>query len=199
MKRKSQILLFVFLCFIVFIIALLIFFNTSPFEPWCHEKEAFIVEGITSNELTKKVKEYYYSNKDIWVWEKNIDNNYSLACKHYSTGFGKYIFSEEDVDILINNKIYSIRIPEAEVVRIEILGIYNSQEEEKRDEKYICISESIGEINRLNRIDDNLLLIKEFENQFIKKLNVNYYWEEPSFINILFRKMYIYLHQLEKI
>ncbi len=194
MKRNIQILLFIFFCFIVFIIALLCFLNTSPFEPWCHEPEVFIVEGITSNELTKIIKEYYYNNKDIWVWEENIDKDYSLAFKHYSTGFDNYIFSEEDVYILINNKIYGIRIPEAEVVRIEITGIYNYKEVLKNEEKYICISNSIGEINRLNRIDENMLLIKDFENQFVQKLDVNYFWEEPSLLNVLFRKMYVYFH-----
>ena len=70
MKRNIQILLFIFFCFIVFIIALLCFFNTSPFEPWCHEPEVFIVEGITSNELTKIID----SGKQLVIDRRHMDN-----------------------------------------------------------------------------------------------------------------------------
>lgn len=193
-RNKNHIHLFIFFCFIAFIIALLCFLNSSPNEAWCHEPEVFVVEGITSNELTERIKEYYYSNKDIWVWKKTIDGDYSLAIDHYSSGYDPYIFSGENVSILINNKIYSMTIPEAEVVRIEIMGICNSKEEIKNGEKFICMANSVGEVNRLNRTDENMLLLQEFENQFLKKLNINYLWEEPPLIDILFRKMYVFFH-----
>ena len=190
MGLKSKIR-FIFICFLIGIICLFCFFNTRYFEPWCHEDESFLVYGITSEELIKKVRNYYYSNKDIWVWDKNKGNEYSLASEYYTPR--NWIPSEE-IKILINDKIYHIRIPRTEVVRIEIHGIYNSKIENRDDKKYICASGSIGEINRLNRTEENNYLVKEFEDQFIKKLDVNYIWQEPPLVNVLFRKMYISLH-----
>ena len=190
MKFRSKVLL-IFSCFLLGIICLLCFFNTSYFEPWCHENECFLVYGITSKELIRKVRSYYYSNKDIWVWDKNEENEYSLAFNHYTPI--NWIPSEE-IKILINDKIYHISIPETEVVRIEIHGIYNSKVENRMGKRFICTSNSMGEINRLNRSEENNYLVKEFENQFIKELDVNYILEEPPLINILFRKMYISLH-----
>ena len=39
---------------------------------------------------------------------------------------------------LINDKIYHISIPETEVVRIEIHGIYNSKVENRMGKRFIC-------------------------------------------------------------
>lgn len=188
-----------FLSFFSFLIVLFCFFNTHYFEPWCYENEKFIFDAITSEELINKVRDYYCSNDDIWVWNKDNRNQYSLAFKRITTGFGENIFSEENVLILIKNKIYKIKIPTSnkmKVVRIEIEGIYDFKKEMMNNDTSVNVtSNSLEEINRLNRTEENVAFVKDFENQFVKKLDLKYLWEEPSSINILFSKMYRYFHK----
>lgn len=180
----------------VFLLVLFIFFNTKYFEPWCYEPECFSFDNVTSEELVEKVKTLYLADESFWVWEEENTSEYRLRYRTFTTGRDEYVLSKELLEIFIESHIISIEIPyKRACAGITVTGFCNFKTFDINNKEIVCSNETFQNVNRLTRTKEQETIIQDFENKFIKRLELDYKRDKPSLINIVFARVYLFLHK----